>query len=68
MNPIPLSKWESSGNIWPTQVGWYNMLRPDGLRDELIAAGVVAKVNGRWIVFPDKWREFCAKNHGLRAA
>ena len=65
---IPLSKWEDQGNVWPTQVGWYNMLRPDALRDELIESGVVTKVNGRWLIFPDEWRTFCAKNHGLRAA
>lgn len=68
MDPIPLSLWESQGNVWPTVVAWYNMLRPDGLRDQLVEAGVVTKVNGRWLIWPDKWREYCAKNHGLRAA
>ena len=68
MNPIPLSMWESQGNVWPTVNSWYNMLRPDVLRSELVEAGVVAKVNGRWLIFPEKWRTFCAQNHGLRAA
>ena len=63
MNPIPVSKWESQGNIWPTTYAWRHMLRPEVLRDELIEAGVCNKVNGRWIIFPDKWQLYCAENH-----
>ena len=67
-NPIPLSQWESQGNVWPTVYSWYNMIRPDNLRDELVEAGVVSFVNGRWIIFPDKWQLYCAENHRPRAA
>ena len=43
MNPIPLSKWESQGNVWPTRHSWYHMLRPENLRDELaVDAGAMA--------------------------
>ncbi len=66
-NPIPLSQWEAQGNVWPTVNGWYNMLRPENLRDELVSAGVVSFVNGRWVVFPDKWQQYCAKNHRPRS-
>jgi len=66
-NPIPLSQWESQGNVWPTVYSWYNMIRPDNLRDELVEAGVVSFVNGRWIIFPDKWQLYCAENHRPRA-
>ena len=65
-NPIPLSQWESQGNVWPTSNSWYNMLRPENLRDELIEAGVASFVNGRWVIFPDKWQHYCATNHRPR--
>ena len=67
-NPIPVAKWEEAGNVWPTKNSWHNMLRPENLRDELLKAGVVAFVAGRWIIFPDKWREYAAANHRPRAA
>ncbi len=63
MNPIPLSKWESLGNVWPTYMGWHNMLRPENMRDQLVEAGVVSFVNGRWLIFPDKWQHFVSENH-----
>lgn len=66
LSPIPVSRWESLGYIWPTQSGWYNLLRPENLRDELVSAGVVVFVNGRWLVFPDKWQQYCSKNHRPR--
>ena len=62
-NPIPLSLWESQGNVWPTANSWYNMLRPENLRDELVDAGVARFINGRWLIFPDRWQEYCANNH-----
>jgi hypothetical protein len=66
MNPIPLSMWESQGNVWPTVNSWYNLLRPENRREELIEAGVASFVNGRWVIFPDKWQQYCAKNHRPR--
>ena len=68
INPIPLSQWESVGNVWPTKNGWYNMLRPENLRDELIDAGVVSFLNGRWVIFPDAWQTYAKENHRPRAA
>ncbi len=62
-NPIPVAKWEEAGNVWPTKNSWHNMLRPGDTRDVLIAAGVVARVNGRWIIFPDRWRDYAASHH-----
>ena len=55
-NPVPLSMWEAQGNVWPTKHAWYNMLRPENLRDELVEASVVSFVNGRWVIFPDAWQ------------
>lgn len=68
VNPIPLSQWESQGNVWPTVNGWYNMLRPENKRHELVDAGVVSCVNGRWVIFADKWQLYCAANHRPRVA
>ena len=65
-NPIPLSQWESQGNVWPTVHSWYNMLRPENLRNELVDAGVACFVNGRWVIFPDKWQLYVAQNHRPR--
>lgn len=64
--PIPLTMWEAQGNVWPSRNGMYHMLRPGPLRDELIEAGVFNKVNGRWVIFPENWQRYCAKNHRLR--
>ncbi|MCH7893834.1 MAG: transposase, partial [Proteobacteria bacterium] len=35
MNPIPVSEWESQGNIWPTTHAWRHMLRPEVLRSDV---------------------------------
>jgi len=59
-NPIPISQWKEQGNTYPTHNGWYNMLRPGELRDDLISAGVVTRVNGRYLINPENWRSFCA--------
>ena len=59
-NPIPLSQWQKQGNTYPSQNGWYNMLRPGDLRDELFNTGVVTRVNGRYLINPANWRAFCA--------
>jgi hypothetical protein len=64
--PIPVSRWESLGYVYPTTHGWYNMLRPENLRHELVDAGVVSCVNSRWLIFPDKWQLYCAANHRPR--
>ena len=67
MNPVPISQWEEQGNVWPTRHSWYHMLRPENMRDELVTEGVVSCVNGRWVVFPDKWQLFVAKSHRPRS-
>ena len=47
---------------------WYHMLRPENLRDELVEFGVASFVNGRWVIFPDKWQRYVAQNHRPRTA
>jgi hypothetical protein len=68
MNPIPFSMWEDQGNVWPTRNSWYNMVRPENLRDELVDAGVVSFVAGRWVIFPDAWQLYVKENHRPRVA
>ena len=65
-SPVPLSRWESLGYVYPTTHGWYNLLRPENSRDELVSAGVASFVNGRWLIFPDRWCDFCSQNHRPR--
>jgi len=64
--PVPVSRWESLGYAYPTTHGWYNLLRPENQREELVDAGVASFVNGRWLIFPDKWQLYCATNHRPR--
>ncbi len=66
MNVIPVSKWQELGHVWPTVNGWYNLLRPENHRDELVEAGVASFVNGRWVIFPEKWQHYCASHHRPR--
>lgn len=66
--PVPIARWQSLGYVYPTTHGWYNLLRPENLRDDLVAAGVASFVNGRWLVFPDKWQQYCAANHRPRSS
>ena len=68
MNPIPFSMWEDQGNVWPTKNSWYNMVRPGNLRDELVDAGAVSFVAGRWVIFPDAWQLYVKENHRPRVA
>ena len=60
--------WEDQGNVCPTRNSWYNMVRPENLRDELVDAGVVSFVAGRWVIFPDAWQLYVKENHRPRVA
>ena len=60
-DPITIEDWVAQGHSYPkTKHAWYNILRGGKLRDELIAAGAVTKLNGRWLINPAKFRELCA--------
>jgi hypothetical protein len=58
-NPMPFQEWNKCGE-YPNLGVLYNWTRPGSLRDELMAAGVLARINGRWLFNPPKWREYCA--------
>ena len=59
-NPIPFSEWEKQGNTYPTKNVLYSWTRPGSVRDELIEAGVITKINDRWLINPSIWRSHCA--------
>ena len=65
-NPVTFSEWEQHGDPYPTLGVLYNWTRPSDLRDELMSAGVLARVNGRWLFNPPKWREHCANQFRKR--
>lgn len=59
-NPIPFSQWKDTGESYPTTDILYSWTRPGDLRDELEQAGVIGRVNGRWLFNLPKWRDHCA--------
>jgi len=63
LGPIPVSQWETLGFAYPTVYAWRNMLRPENMRNQLVEAGVARRVNGRWLIFPDKWQQFVTNSH-----
>ena len=68
MKHIPISQWEKQGHIWPTASGWYNLLRPERKRDELIDAGVATWMHGRWVIDQHAWERYCAEQGRRRGA
>ena len=54
--PIPFSACKGP---YPTKCVLYNWTRPSEVREELERAGVIARINGRWLFNPMKWREHC---------
>ena len=69
-NPIPFSEWakrvEAHLEEYPTKHVLYGWTRPSSIRDELVGAGVIARINGRWLFNPPKWREHCASQFRSR--
>lgn len=59
-HPMPFPEWKKHGDPYPTIGVLYNWTRPGDVRDELERAGVIARVNGRWLFNPPQWREYCA--------
>ena len=62
-NPMPFSEWAENGDPYPTIGVLYNWTRPSDLRNELMDAGVIARINGRWLFNPRIWRDFCANQY-----
>jgi hypothetical protein len=60
-NYQPFSEWDKrEPREYPYTGVLYNWTRPGPLRDEMIKAKVIAKVNNRWLFSPAMWREHCA--------
>ena len=64
-NPIPFNEWEKRGE-YPHRGVLYNWTRPGQVRDEMMGAGVIARVNGRWLFNPHRWREYCVTQFRTR--
>lgn len=64
-NPVTFQEWGARGE-YPHKGVLYNWTRPSQLRDEMMEAGVLARINGRWLFNPPKWREYCVNKHRSR--
>ncbi len=58
--PMTFQRWGEQGDPYPTIGVLYNWTRPSELRNELMNAGVIARINNRWLFNPSMWREYCA--------
>ena len=58
-NPVTFRQWAESDNSYPTLDTLYNWTRPGERRDRMIAAGVIRRINGRWLFNPVRWRQYC---------
>ena len=65
-NPVTFSEWAEHGDAYPTLGVLYNWTRPSEIREELEQAGVIARINGRWLFNPPKWREHCTNQFRSR--
>ncbi len=59
--PVTFQDWVESGSSYPTRPVLYSWTRPSEKRDDMIAAGVILRVNGRWLFNPSKWIELCSR-------
>ena len=64
-NPVTFQEQGKSGE-YPNKGVLYNWTRPSQIRNELMKAGVIAKVNGRWLFNPPKWRDYCSDSFRIR--
>jgi hypothetical protein len=56
-DPVLFSDWRGQ---YPTKGVLYNWTRPGETRKQMERAGVIKRVNNRWIFNPARWREYCA--------
>lgn len=61
MSAIPLSEWSTSGHSYPTEHVLRHWLRPEKHRQELFQSGAIGRVNGRYVIFPEKLDEYVMK-------
>jgi hypothetical protein len=61
-NPVTFQEWAANGGSYPSKGVLYNWTRPSSTRDAMVRAGVIVRVNGRWLFNPTKWREHCEKS------
>ena len=61
-NPVTFQEWAYRGE-YPHKGVLYNWTRPSEIRDEMMEAGVIVRINGRWLFNPPKWREYCVNKY-----
>ena len=61
--PYTFPEWDAARDPGeqPTLNVLYNWTRPGPIHDELVSAGIIARVANRWIFNPGKWREHCER-------
>ena len=61
-HPCTFQEWLANGGGYPSKGVLYNWTRPSKTRDELMRAGVITRVNGRWLFNPPRWRAYCEQS------
>lgn len=59
-NPLTFQEWAAGGNSYPSLGTLYNWTRPGEIRNTMLRAGVIVRVNNRWLFSPAKWRDYCS--------
>ncbi|MEL6949131.1 MAG: hypothetical protein AAGM16_03250 [Pseudomonadota bacterium] len=59
---IPFPSLPPEGQQYPTDSVMRNKIKNPAKRKALLKAGVVAKVDGRWLFFPTRWAEYIGSN------
>ena len=58
---LPFKTWADRGE-YPGKWTLYNWVGDVDKRDPMLKAGVIVKVNGRWLFNPARWREYCGRS------
>lgn len=59
-NPMPFRTWAERGE-YPSLNTLYDWTRPGEVNTEMMRAGVIVRVHGRWLFCPDSWRKYVAQ-------
>ena len=55
--PVTFQEW-AKRKQYPQSHILYNWTRPGEIRDRMTKAGVIARVNGRWLFYPARWADY----------
>ena len=60
-HPVTFQEWDANGDSYPTKGTLYNWTRPGATHDEMLRAGVIVRIGGRWLFNPENWRKYCSR-------